>query len=180
MQSSTESILPPARYARFCIALPDYAITGVRVTCLHISMHGFPGCRPYNLVQMPRFLINPVRSVSDLEAIVLLFSAYASSLTVDLAYQDFSRELADMPGKYAPPAGELLLARDARNGEALGCVGLRPLQQDGCCEMKRLYVAPQSRGIALGKALVSAVIQEATRIGYREFAWTRCQPWSRP
>lgn len=117
---------------------------------------------------MLRFLINPVRSVSDLEAILLLFNAYASSLTVDLAYQDFSRELADMPGKYAPPAGELLLARDARNGEAMGCVGLRPLETNGCCEMKRLYVAPHARGIALGKALVSAVIQEATRIGYRE------------
>jgi ribosomal protein S18 acetylase RimI-like enzyme len=50
----------------------------------------------------------------------------------------------------------------------LGCVGLRPIAPDGCCEMKRLYVSPRARGLGLGKALVDAVIAEATRIGHRE------------
>jgi ribosomal protein S18 acetylase RimI-like enzyme len=72
-----------------------------------------------------------------------------------------------MPGKYAPPAGELLLARFA-NGTPVGCVGLRPIEKDGCCEMKRLYVAPQARGSGLGERLVAAVVREAERIGYRE------------
>ena len=34
--------------------------------------------------------------------------------------------------------------------------------------MKRLYVAPQGRGLGLGKALMQAVIGEALRIGWRE------------
>lgn len=75
--------------------------------------------------------------------------------------------MAAMPGKYAPPAGALLLARDS-NGTPVGCVGLRPIEPRGCCEMKRLYVAPQGRGFGLGEKLVRAVIEEAKRIHYRE------------
>lgn len=113
------------------------------------------------------FRIRVVRSAADLEAAVRLFNAYACSIGIDLGYQDFDKELATLPGKYATPGGELLLARD-RNGAPLGCVGLRPIAPDGCCEMKRLYVAPEARGLGLGKALVAAVIAEAERIGYRE------------
>jgi ribosomal protein S18 acetylase RimI-like enzyme len=72
-----------------------------------------------------------------------------------------------MPGKYAPPAGELLLARYS-NGPPVGCVGLRPIEPQGCCEMKRLYVSPETRGFGLGERLVDAVVKEAARIGYRE------------
>jgi ribosomal protein S18 acetylase RimI-like enzyme len=113
------------------------------------------------------FQIRPVRTAADLEATALLFDAYASSLGVDLSFQDFTAEQATLPGKYAPPAGELLLSRDLQ-GAPLGCVGLRPMQPDGCCEMKRLYVAPRGRGLGLGRALVDAIIGEAVRIGYRE------------
>ena len=55
------------------------------------------------------FQITPVRSAADLEATLQLFNAYASALEVDLSYQDFATELATLPGKYAPPAGEILL-----------------------------------------------------------------------
>jgi GNAT superfamily N-acetyltransferase len=115
----------------------------------------------------PVFQIRAVRSAADLAAVVALFRAYADSLGIDLDYQDFATELATMPGKYAPPAGELLLARDLR-GAPLGCVALRPLTAEGCCEMKRLYVLPSGRGAGLGKALVDAILQKAARIGYRE------------
>ena len=113
------------------------------------------------------FHIKPVRSAADLQAAVQLFNAYASSLTVDLAYQDFATEIATLPGKYAVPTGELLLA-SSNHGELLGCVGLRSVNPEGCCEMKRLYVLPKARALGLGKALVDAIIGEAVRIGYRE------------
>jgi GNAT superfamily N-acetyltransferase len=113
------------------------------------------------------FQIVPVRSPEDLKATMALFDAYAASLGINLSYQNFVAEMAAMPGKYAPPKGELLLARDG-GGAAIGCVGLRPLPEDGVCEMKRLYVAPEGRGLGLGRALAEAIVGEARRIGYRE------------
>jgi ribosomal protein S18 acetylase RimI-like enzyme len=113
------------------------------------------------------FSINSVRTGDDLAAVVALFESYVASLTVDLGYQDFNAELAGLPGKYAPPKGELLLARDA-SGAPLGCVGLRPISPGGCCEMKRLYLLPAARGLGLGKALAEAVIEAARALGYDE------------
>ena len=112
------------------------------------------------------FHIVPVRTPEDLEATIALFYAYADFLGVDLTYQKFKEEMAVMPGKYAPPQGELLLARD-ENGIALGCVGLRPLG-GGACEMKRLYVTPEARGLGLGKALAEAIVAHARSVGYKK------------
>jgi ribosomal protein S18 acetylase RimI-like enzyme len=116
---------------------------------------------------MPNFRIAPVRTDEDLAATIRLFRSYAASLDVDLSYQNFEAEIAALPGDYAAPAGALLLARDHTN-TPLGCVGLRPIQPVGCCEMKRLYVAPEARGMGLGRNLVDAAIAVAERIGYRE------------
>jgi len=97
--------------------------------------------------------------MSDVDEVRTLFREYATSLPFALDFQDFDRELADLPGAYAPPRGALLLAR----GE--GCVGLRPID-DTTCEMKRLYVRPSARGTGLGRRLAEAVVAEARRLGY--------------
>ena len=104
---------------------------------------------------------------ADLPAIAQLFRAYADSLPIDLGYQGFDGELVTLPGKYAPPTGALLIARDA-NGAALGCVAMRALDYPGVCEMKRLYVAPEGRGSGLGKALALSIIEAARAAGHSE------------
>ncbi|MBA3667395.1 MAG: GNAT family N-acetyltransferase [Sphingomonas sp.] len=111
--------------------------------------------------------IKQVETTQDLQAVADLFRAYAASLDIDLAYQDFASELAGLPGKYALPRGALLLARDEA-GAALGCVGLRPLGEERVGEIKRLYILPSARGLGLGWALAEAAVEEASRLGYSE------------
>ena len=83
------------------------------------------------------------RTPEDIAHVRRLFRAYAHWLEVDLCFQGFERELNELPGCYAPPAGRLLIARVG--GEVVGCVGLRPLEP-GVCEMKRLWVEPGFAG----------------------------------
>lgn len=92
-----------------------------------------------------------------------LFDEYAAWLGIDLSFQRFDVELADLPGVYAPPRGRLLLA--IAGDQAEGCVALRPLE-DTICEMKHLFVRPVFRRQGLGSLLVERVIQDARIIGY--------------
>jgi len=94
-----------------------------------------------------------------------LFEEYQQALGVDLCFQGFAAELEGLPGDYAPPRGRLLLARDDR--VIVGCVAMRPLT-NGRCEMKRLYVKPQSRAGGVGRQLVERLIAEAQAIGYQQ------------
>jgi GNAT superfamily N-acetyltransferase len=110
--------------------------------------------------------IHPVRSAEDVAAAAALFARYAASLPVDLAYQGFAAELAALPGRYAPPGGALLLAR--QEAAPLGCVALRPGPAPGQSELKRLFVLPAARGLGVGGRLAAAAIAAARRIGYRE------------
>ncbi|KAL2871808.1 GNAT family N-acetyltransferase [Aspergillus lucknowensis] len=106
-----------------------------------------------------------------------LFKAYVEWLNIDLTYQSFQSELDSLPGKYAAPHGDILLAYSADN-TPLGCVAVRPLFDKSMnpgdatskryCEMKRLYVAPEARGMGLGKALVTAIVQRAKDLAYHE------------
>ena len=109
-------------------------------------------------------VIVPVKTGGSLEAVRRLFQEYAGSLEIDLGFQDFDRELADLPGDYAPPWGRLLLALEG--GDPAGCVALRRLEPD-VGELKRLYVRPPFRGTGLGRRLAERAVGEAKAAGYR-------------
>jgi len=102
-----------------------------------------------------------------------LFLEYAHSLGFSLCFQNFDKELAELPGDYAPPKGRLLLAE--HEGQLAGCVALHKLERD-ICELKRLYLRPQFRGKGLGRALAERIIAEARQIGYLRMRLDTVEP----
>jgi len=102
----------------------------------------------------------------ELNFIRTLFSEYSDELQEDLCFQSFDEELQNPLKKYGEPNGCLLLAY--WNNEAAGCIALQPLQQQGVCEMKRLYVRPAYRKHKIGEELVKALLLKAVEKGYQK------------
>ena len=104
-------------------------------------------------------------SESDIKEARTLLQEYAAWLGISLCFQNFDRELASLPGEYAPPDGRLLLAFE--DEELAGCIALRKIRAT-TCEMKRLFLRPEFRGRGLGRVLVERIIEEARQIGYTQ------------
>lgn len=112
-------------------------------------------------------VIDLATSAQDMATAAQLFREYADSLDVDLAFQNFDTELAQLPGDYAAPRGALLLAYV--DGALAGCCALRPLDSadiPNAAEMKRLYVRRAFRGFGLGRQLTEAILDAARQAGY--------------
>jgi ribosomal protein S18 acetylase RimI-like enzyme len=102
------------------------------------------------------------------DQIAALLREYEAGLGVSLCFQGFAAEVAGLPGAYAPPRGEMLLAHEVGGGGLAGLVALRPAPDaPELCEMKRLYVRPAARGSGLGRQLAIAALEQAQRLGYR-------------
>lgn len=101
----------------------------------------------------------------DTEAVFDIWREFIATAPVDLTYQGNDAEFTTLPGKYAAPGGGVLLAD--RGGDIVGCIAFRRVDAD-LCEMKRLYVRPEARGLQLGHMLVARLIQETRSAGYRE------------
>ncbi len=102
-----------------------------------------------------------------LQATREIFTEYAQSLNVDLCFQRFDEELAQLPGEYSPPHGALLLA--LVDGAVAGCVAMRGLTDvdyANACEMKRLYVRRAFRKFGLGRILTQALMDRAREAGH--------------
>ncbi|MFN3665905.1 MAG: GNAT family N-acetyltransferase [Sediminibacterium sp.] len=99
-----------------------------------------------------------------LETVRQLFLEYAEELQENLCFQSFDAEVKDPLKKYGPPNGAIFLAY--WNEEAVGCIALQPLDVEGVCEMKRLYVKPAFRKYGIGRALVEQLLDAAKTIGY--------------
>lgn len=107
--------------------------------------------------------ITAAETEADIAEARAVFREYESWLGMSLCFQSFEDELANLPGKYAPPSGRLYLARI--DGPTVGCIALRSIE-DGICEMKRLYLRESARGKGVGVALIEKVISDAREIGY--------------
>ena len=120
--------------------------------------------------------IDPARSDADLidatdlawAFVALLKERYperAKSLDRYLLDQRFEEMLADFRNCFNPPTGECLIARS--DGKAVGIVMLKPVDAS-LCEMNRMYVVPEARGLGIGRTLCKALISKAIELGYQE------------
>jgi len=153
-----------------CARLPLVLLRLSAATALGYSLHMQRPDQLHERFSTPRALNQcvGVRTVGaysgeELRAIRELFKEYADSIEIDLCFQGFGTELAELPGKYAPPTGRLLLT--LRGEQAAGCVAGRKIA-DGICEMKRLYVRPAFRGSGLGRILAQEAISAGRQLGY--------------
>ena len=118
-------------------------------------------------MQRPSIQLITPDTQAQFSATRLIFNEYAEQLGVDLCFQNFDSELADLPGEYTGPQGALLLA--LVDGEVAGCCALRPLHSvdyPNAAEMKRLYVRRPYRGLGLGRQLAEAAMDAARVAGY--------------
>lgn len=106
------------------------------------------------------FFIMHARTEEHLKQVRRLMRAYVESKLVDLSSQNIEAEIANLPGEYAPPTGELLLAVSQMN-EPVGCIAVHKLGQTGDAEIKRLFVRPEFRSLGVGTALLRAVMNAA-------------------
>ena len=120
-----------------------------------------------NPPSLPAIELQPARTAELLEQVRLLFQEYQAALGVDLFFQGFAEELANLPGDYAEPSGLLLLA--LVDGVLAGCGAFRALPHSdhlNACEMKRLYVRPAFRGFGIGRLLVERLMADARLVGH--------------
>ena len=94
-----------------------------------------------------------------------LFREYEKMLGLNLCFQNFDEEVANLPGKYAAPEGRLFLVLS--DGKLAGCVALRKLENK-ICEMKRLFVREDFRNLRIGKLLIEKIIEEARTAAYEK------------
>ena len=111
-----------------------------------------------------RLRVLSASDTTELEQVRQFFRHYAAWLGVDLSYQGFGDEVANLPGAYGEADGRLFFAEV--DGRPAGCVGIRRFSE-GVCEVKRLYVDPDQRGQGLGRKLALAAIKAAQALGYR-------------
>lgn len=102
-------------------------------------------------------------SIQDMNHVRNLFREYQQWLGIDLCFQKFDQELANLPGEYAPPGGAIFAAIEKE--EFIGCVAIRP-KTEYEAELKRLYVRPSSQGQGIGKQLFLAAMEKAKAVGY--------------
>jgi putative acetyltransferase len=118
--------------------------------------------------------IYPAETDEDIELAKTLFTEYEDFLKKVLVeyanlpwlveyYQDFEEEIENLPDRYEPPEGSILLAK--YRGQPAGCVALGKLS-DGVCEMKRLFVRPKYQRKGVGRALCEGIIEQAENAGY--------------
>jgi GNAT superfamily N-acetyltransferase len=120
-------------------------------------------------------VIRRVEWSRDIEVVRPLFQGYrewiaehvdaatAVDSTVPIGLRQLDEVIAELPGVYGPPGGDVLLA--VNHSDVVACGALRGVQP-GVGEMRRIYVRRDHFGPVFGPRLVRALLDRAREIGY--------------
>ena len=92
-----------------------------------------------------------------------LFLEYATSLNIDLSFQNFAKEIETISEQYNEPRGALIIVYENEN--PVGCVGIRELEKS-IAELKRMYIKSEFRGKKIGNRLMEMSLKKAFDLGY--------------
>jgi putative acetyltransferase len=107
-------------------------------------------------------IIRPLRDDADANAFRTLNEEWiARSFAIE---EQDRRQLDDPVAAYIDTGGEILIAE--LDGRAVGCVALVP-DGTGAYELSKMAISPQLRGRGAGRALLTAAIDHARRMGAR-------------
>jgi ribosomal protein S18 acetylase RimI-like enzyme len=95
-----------------------------------------------------------------------LFREYASQLDIDLAFQNFNKELETLHSQYSRPSGMIVIAFNETQ-TPLGCFGIRKFE-GAICELKRMYLRKEARGLGMGSILLQRAIEIGKELGYEK------------
>ena len=105
-------------------------------------------------------------SAEDYKIASELFQEYAKQIQVDLEFQNFKEEIADLAAQYAPPQGILYVVKNEKNSP-IGCFAIRALEEQ-ICELKRMYLKKEGRGKGIGKKMLYHSINAGRQLGYKK------------
>ena len=74
-------------------------------------------------------------------------------------------DLSDLEAHYLKAGGAFWVVEDAA-GNLVGSVGLHA-ESDGDCELRKMYLAPATRGYGLGRRLLELAVNRARELGFR-------------
>lgn len=104
-------------------------------------------------------------SKEEYQLAVELFKEYASQIGVDLAFQNFNSEIEKIDSHYSKPKGAVFIVYNEKE-LPIGCFGIRSFESD-ICELKRMYLKKEARGLGIGKLLLEKAIKVAKELGYK-------------
>lgn len=102
-------------------------------------------------------------SAPDFLAAKALILEYAEWLGMDLSFQNFDKEMESLQEMYNPLNGALFMG--INNGNPVAVAGVRRFAGK-VCEVKRMFVQPASRGLGIGKLLLTECIEKAKSLSY--------------
>jgi putative acetyltransferase len=110
------------------------------------------------------YSFRPSRS-EDTAAVHAIVESVLREYGLEFDASNTDTDLADIPANYGERGGAFQVI-ESPEGAIVGCGGLFRITAD-IVELRKMYLLPEARGRGLGKKLLTQLLAEARRLGYK-------------